>query len=105
MQATGAGAFGVQSGMLEGDTNILIYVILSEARLVNVLDDLEALMKRGHRLKAIVSDITILPRKDRARSSGSPGRLRRIVADLAVHRQTSMERCEQLIIHERPDCL
>lgn len=63
VQAHGAGASGIQSGMLEGDSNILIYVILSEARLVTVLDDLEALMKRGHRLKAIVSDISILPRK------------------------------------------
>lgn len=63
VQATGAGAFGIQTGALHGDTNILIYVILSEARLVTVLDDLEALMKRGHRLKAIVSDIAILPRK------------------------------------------
>lgn len=63
VQASGSGAFGIQSGMLEGDTNILIYVILSEARLVTVLDDLEVLMKRGHRLKAIVSDISILPRK------------------------------------------
>lgn len=63
VQASGAGTFGIQSGMLEGDTNILIYVIISEPRLVKVLDDLEALMKRGHRLKAIVSDISILPRK------------------------------------------
>lgn len=63
VQASGAGAFGIQSGMFEGDTNILIYVIISEPRLVKVLDDLEALMKRGHRLKAIVSDIAILPRK------------------------------------------
>ena len=63
VQARGAGASGIQSGTLEGDTNILIYVILSEARLVTVLDDLEKLMGRGHRLKAIVSDISILPRK------------------------------------------
>lgn len=63
VEASGAGAFGIQSGMLEGDTNILIYVILSEPRLVTVLDDLEVLMNRGHRLKAIVSDISILPRK------------------------------------------
>ncbi len=63
VEASGAGASGIQSGMLEGDTNILIYVILSEPRLVTVLDDLELLMARGHRLKAIVSDISILPRK------------------------------------------
>lgn len=63
VQASGAGASGIQSGMLDGDTNILIYVIISEPRLVKVLDELEMLMKRGHRLKAIVSDIAILPRK------------------------------------------
>jgi hypothetical protein len=63
VEASGAGTYGIQSGMFEGDTNILIYVIISEARLVKVLDELEALMKRGHRLKAIVSDISILPRK------------------------------------------
>lgn len=63
VQASGAGASGIQSGMFEGDTNILIYVILSEPRLIKVLDDLEGMMKRGYRLKAIVSDIAILPRK------------------------------------------
>ena len=34
-----------------------------ESRLKQALDELESLMKRGHRLKAIVSDISILPRK------------------------------------------
>jgi len=63
VEASGAGTSGLQSGMFEGDTNILIYVIISEPRLVKVLDELEALMNRGHRLKAIVSDISILPRK------------------------------------------
>ena len=32
-------------------------------RLIALLDDLENMMRRGHRLKAIVSDISILPRK------------------------------------------
>lgn len=63
VQASGAGASGIQSGMLDVDSNILIYIILSEARLVSVLDDLDGMMRRGHRLKAIVSDISILPRK------------------------------------------
>jgi hypothetical protein len=62
VQAHGAGASGIQSGMLEGDASILIYVIISDGRLVSVLDDLESL-KRGHRLKAVVSDIAVLPRK------------------------------------------
>lgn len=63
VQASGAGASGIQSGMLDADANILIYIILSEPRLVTLLDDLEDLMRRGYRLKAIVSDISILPRK------------------------------------------
>lgn len=63
VDASGAGAFGIQSGALEGDSNILIYVILSEARLTSVLQDLDDLMNRSYRLKVIVTDISILPRK------------------------------------------
>ena len=69
VQASGAGASGIQSGMLDVDANILIYIILSEPRLVTLLDDLEDLMRRGYRLKAIVSDIAILPRKPSGASS------------------------------------
>ena len=63
VQASGAGASGIQSGMLDSDSNILIYIILSEARLITVLDDLEDMMNRGYRIKAVVTDISILPRK------------------------------------------
>jgi len=70
--ASGAGASGIQSGMLDIDSNILIYIILSESRLTGLLDDLEHLMKRGHRLKAIVSDISILPRKPAMNGTRDP---------------------------------
>ena len=63
VNASGAGASGIQSGMLDSDSNILIHIILSEPRLITVLDDLEGMMNRGHRIKAIVTDISILPRK------------------------------------------
>lgn len=66
--ATGAGASGLRSGLLSSDSNVLIYVIISEARLQLVLEDLDALMRGGYRLKALVSDIAILPRKP----SGAP---------------------------------
>ena len=66
VQASGAGASGIQAGMLDIDSNILIYIILSEQRLIALLDELEGMMARGHRLKAIVSDISILPRKPTA---------------------------------------
>jgi len=61
--ATGAGAFGVRAGLLDGDSSIVIYVILSEPRLLAVLEDIDALMRNGYRLKALVQDIGILPRK------------------------------------------
>jgi PII-like signaling protein len=70
VQASGAGASGIQSGMLDSDSNILIYIILSEARLLSVLEDLDEMIRRGHRLKAIVSDIAILPRKPAGGSLG-----------------------------------
>lgn len=63
VQASGAGASGIQSGMLDIDSNVLIYIILSEQRLIILLEDLKGMMARGYRLKAIVSDISILPRK------------------------------------------
>ena len=63
VQVSGAGASGMQSGMLDSDSNILIHIILSEARLVSVLDDLDDMMNRAYRIKVIVTDISILPRK------------------------------------------
>ncbi len=61
--ATGAGVSGLRSGMLNSDSNVVIYVIMSEPRLLTVLKDMDSLMTAGYRLKAIVSDISILPRK------------------------------------------
>ena len=62
VNASGAGASGIQSGMLDSDSNILIYVVLSEERMVSVFDKLEDMMLRGYRIKVIASDISILPR-------------------------------------------
>jgi hypothetical protein len=63
VDATGVGAFGVQSGALDSDSNVLIYVILSEARLNVLLKDFDELMNRSYRVKVIVTDVMILPRK------------------------------------------
>ena len=62
VNASGAGASGIQSGMLDSDSNILIYVVLSEERMEAVFDKLEDMMQRGYRIKVIVSDISLLPR-------------------------------------------
>jgi hypothetical protein len=67
--ASGAGASGVQSGMLDGDSNVVIHIILSEARLMRLLAEIDRLMDAGYRVKALVSDIAILPRKGSSSSA------------------------------------
>ena len=63
VSATGAGASGLRSGMLVSDTSVVIYIIMSEPRLLTVLEDLDVMMSRGYRVKAFYQDISILPRK------------------------------------------
>ncbi|WP_306006427.1 P-II family nitrogen regulator [Aquicoccus porphyridii] len=63
VSATGAGASGLKSGMLISDSSVIIYVIMSEARLQRVLVDMDKFMSRGYRVKAFYQDIAILPRK------------------------------------------
>jgi PII-like signaling protein len=73
VQASGMGASGIQSGMLDADSNILVYIILSEARLIRLLDDLDAMLQSGYRLKAMASDIALLPRKPFKRAAPAGG--------------------------------
>jgi len=63
MPATGSGATGLQTGILDRDTNVVIHVILSEERLTRALEQMDRLMNAGYRIKALVQDIAILPRK------------------------------------------
>ena len=49
--------------MLDIDSNVLLYVILSEERVSTLLDDLERLMHKGHHLKVFVSDVGLLALK------------------------------------------
>lgn len=60
LEASGAGSSGIQTGMLDIDTNILLHVILPKKRISTLLDDLERLMRRGQHLKVFVSDIAVL---------------------------------------------
>lgn len=63
VSASGAGTSGLQSGMLISDSSVILYVIMSDERLQNVLLDMDKLMSRGYRVKAFYQDISILPRK------------------------------------------
>jgi len=60
LRARGAGSEGLQSGMLWVDTNLLLKVIVPAERLAGLLDDLDALIARGHHLTVFVSDVTVL---------------------------------------------
>jgi len=60
VRARGAGSSGEQSGMLDIDTNIKLHVILPEARLPGLIDDLEGLIKKGYHVTVYVSDVAVL---------------------------------------------
>ncbi len=60
LEASGAGSSGIHNRMLDFDTNILMYVVLLEEQIPLLLDDLEHLMRKGHHLKVLVSDVAVL---------------------------------------------
>lgn len=60
LQTSGFGSSGPQTGMQDIDSNVLLYVILSEERVSALLDDLERLLRKGHHLKVFVSDVGLL---------------------------------------------
>jgi hypothetical protein len=60
LRARGAGSEGQQSGLLDVDTNLLLKVILPPERLPGLLDDLGALMDKGHHLTVFVSDVSVM---------------------------------------------
>jgi hypothetical protein len=60
LRARGAGSEGLQSGMLWVDSNLLLKVILPPERLPGLLDDLTAMIEKGHHLTVFVSDVGVL---------------------------------------------
>jgi len=63
LEARGAGSAGLQTGSLEGESNILFMLIVPEPKLDEVLADIEKLMKRGHHLVAFVTDTQVVRRE------------------------------------------
>lgn len=57
--ARGAGSRGVQAG-LDFDANILVKVVLPPDRLDPLLDDLNGLIRRGHHMTVVVSDVHVI---------------------------------------------
>jgi nitrogen regulatory protein PII len=60
LEARGAGSAGLQTGVLEGGSNILFMLVVPESTLDEVLADVERLMKRGHHLAAFITDTQVL---------------------------------------------
>ncbi|MEW5965403.1 MAG: transcriptional regulator [Pseudomonadota bacterium] len=60
LDARGAGSAGLQTGALEGGSNILFMLVVPAARLDEVLADIERLMKRGHHLAVFITDTQVL---------------------------------------------
>ena len=63
LEARGAGSAGLQTGVLEGGSNILFLLIVTEAKLGEVMADVEKLMKRGHHLACFVTEAQVLRRE------------------------------------------
>jgi len=59
----GSASAGLQTGVLEGESNILFMLAVPEPRLDAVLADVNKLMKRGHHLAAFVSDTKVMRRE------------------------------------------
>ncbi len=63
LEARGAGSAGLQTGALEGGSNILFMLIVAESKLDEVMVDIEKLMKRGHHLACFVTDTQVMRRE------------------------------------------
>ena len=63
LEARGAGSAGLQTGALEGGSNILFMLIVAESKLDEVMGDIEKLMKRGHHLACFVTDTQVMRRE------------------------------------------
>ena len=59
-RARGGGSSGIQSGMLDIDTNITFSVVVPPDRLNNLLNGLQELINRRYNLTVFVSDVSVL---------------------------------------------
>lgn len=68
LEARGAGSAGLQTGALEGESNILFLLGVPESKVEAVLADVEKLIKRGHHLAVFITDTQVL-RKEKFTSA------------------------------------
>lgn len=68
VRARGAGGTGTQDWLLDFDSNVQISVVMPHERRDEVLDELQALINRGHHLTVYVSTVEVLNREKFNRS-------------------------------------
>lgn len=56
----GDGESGFQSGQLEGETNIMFMVVVSNKIYENLLDNLNVYTKKGHHLMVFTSNVDVM---------------------------------------------
>lgn len=61
--ARGGGDTGIQSGMLDVDSNIAFMMVVSEPNLTPILQALDHMIKRGYQMIAYVLDAQVLRRE------------------------------------------
>lgn len=59
-RARGGGSSGIQSGMLDIDTNMTFTVIVPPEKLEKLLDGLQELINRRYHLTVYVSDVSVM---------------------------------------------
>jgi hypothetical protein len=70
IRARGAGSEGLQTGMLDADTNLMLKVILPPERIDGLLDGLDGLIRRGYHLTVFLTDVAVLGREKFERPMG-----------------------------------
>ncbi len=61
--ARGGGGSGMQSGALDGDSNIHFMMIVSDELLAHMLEQLSVMIRKGHHMVVYVSNTEVLRRK------------------------------------------
>ncbi|MDX1253145.1 MAG: transcriptional regulator [Gammaproteobacteria bacterium] len=64
VDARGAGASGIQPGLMDIDSNILFLMVVPPEQFDEVMEDLAKIMRRGHHMMVLVSDTEVMRRKN-----------------------------------------
>lgn len=64
IDARAGGASGIQPGLLDIDSSILFLMVTPPERLDETLEDLAVIIRKGHHLLVLISNVDVMRRKD-----------------------------------------